>query len=69
VGVTKIELFKGEKPLIGRAKWFFRIKVKSIGDRWEIVAQSEGYSRRLDAKTTAEHLRDNLHEAGEVRDA
>jgi uncharacterized protein YegP (UPF0339 family) len=60
----RIELFS-RKRILKRPLWYFHI----VAANGEIVAQSEGYSRRLDAKTTAEHLRHNLHEAGEVRDA
>ena len=57
-----IELFS-RKRLIGRPKWHFRIVAKN----GQIVAQSEQYSRRLDAVATAESLRDNLGSA-EIRD-
>jgi uncharacterized protein YegP (UPF0339 family) len=59
----KIEVFS-RKPLIGRPKWFFRIRAMN----GQIVAQSEGYSRRLDAVSTAHSIRSGLANA-EIKDA
>jgi uncharacterized protein YegP (UPF0339 family) len=54
----KIELFS-RKRLLARPKWYFRI----VAGNGEIVAQSEGYSRRLDAVSTANSLKEKLGEA------
>jgi uncharacterized protein YegP (UPF0339 family) len=61
----RIRLFSRRPLLFGRPKWHFRI----LASNGEIIAASEEYSRRIDAKATAESLRDNLGNAGEVRDA
>jgi len=53
-----IELFK-RKPLIGRPRWYFRV----VARNGETIAQSEGYSRRMDCMATAELLRDKASEA------
>lgn len=54
----KIETFK--KPrLLRRPEWRFRI----LANNGEIVAQSEGYSRRIDCVETAHKLRANLGSA------
>lgn len=59
----RIEIFSG-RTLFQRKRWFFRV----VADNGQIVAQSEGYSRRIDAVQTAYSLRDNLKNA-EVEDA
>lgn len=53
----KIKLFP-RLTLRGR-KWFFRI----VADNGQTVAQSEGYSRRLDALETIKSLRAKLPKA------
>jgi uncharacterized protein YegP (UPF0339 family) len=58
-----VELFS-RRRLVGLPKWYFRIKARN----GQIVAQSEGYSRRIDAKQTALHLKRDLASA-EIRDA
>lgn len=59
----KIETFKRAR-LIGRPRWYFRVRANN----GEIVAQSEGYSRRIDCVETAHALRANLGSA-EIADA
>jgi uncharacterized protein YegP (UPF0339 family) len=54
----RIELFS-RKRLVGRPRWFFRIRAGN----GEIVAQSEGYSRRIDARGTADALKAGLANA------
>jgi uncharacterized protein YegP (UPF0339 family) len=51
----RIELFS-RKRLIGRPRWYFRV----VAINGQIVAQSEAYSRRLDAKATALSLKRNI---------
>lgn len=58
-----IEIFS-RKRLLQRPLWYFRVRAHN----GQIVAQSEGYSRRIDAKETATNLRANIGNA-EVRDA
>lgn len=53
-----IELFS-RKRLIGRPKWFFRI----VARNGETVAQSEAYSRRIDAMDTAHMLKEQIPSA------
>jgi uncharacterized protein YegP (UPF0339 family) len=59
----KIEIFS-RRNLIGSKRWFFRIRAMN----GEPVAQSEGYSRRVDAVATAHSLKSKLVNA-EVTDA
>jgi uncharacterized protein YegP (UPF0339 family) len=59
----RIETFT-RKRLLGRPLWYFRI----IALNGETVAQSEGYSRRIDCIETAHSLRANLGKA-EICDA
>lgn len=54
----KIELFS-RKRLIGRPLWYFRIRAHN----GQVVAQSEGYARRIDAMDTAHHLKEALGKA------
>lgn len=51
----RIELFKRKLPLM-RPTWYFRIR--SVNG--QIVAQSQGYSRRIDAMDSAHHLKESL---------
>lgn len=50
----KIELFR-RLTLFGW-KWYFRVRASNL----EVVAQSEAYSRKIDAKSTAQTLIDYL---------
>jgi uncharacterized protein YegP (UPF0339 family) len=50
-----IELFS-RKRLVGRPRWFFRV----VARNGQIVAQSEAYSRRIDAMQTAHSLKEEL---------
>ena len=50
----KIELYS-RVTLLGR-KWFFRIRASN----GEIIAQSESYSRKVDAIATAQAIRQNV---------
>lgn len=59
----KIEIFS-RKRLFLRPVWYFRIRHGNS----QILAQSQGYSRRIDAKETATNLRVNLANA-EIHDA
>jgi uncharacterized protein YegP (UPF0339 family) len=59
----RIEVF-AKRNLIGRKLWYFRVRASN----GEPIAQSEGYSRRLDAVSTANSMKSSLHLA-EVRDA
>lgn len=54
----KIVLFS-RKRLLGRPKWYFRI----VARNGETVAQSEGYSRRIDAMDTAHHIKESIGKA------
>lgn len=47
-----IEVF-ARRDLLGRKRWYFRIRASNL----EIVAQSEGYSRHIDAHRTAEAIK------------
>jgi uncharacterized protein YegP (UPF0339 family) len=60
---VKIEIFSS-RSLLGKKRWFFRIRAGN----GEIVAQSEGYSRRFDALGTAHSLKTGLLNA-EICDA
>lgn len=53
----RIEMFS-RLGLRGK-KWYFRVRAAN----GEIIAQSEAYSRRIDARSTAERMRDNLAKA------
>lgn len=59
-----IVLFSRKRLLARHPTWYFRIVAKN----GEPVAQSEGYSRRIDAKETALVLKRDLASA-EIRDA
>lgn len=54
----KIVLFS-RKRLISRPRWYFRV----VARNGETVAQSEGYSRRLDAMDTAHLLKEEIGKA------
>jgi uncharacterized protein YegP (UPF0339 family) len=54
----RIEIFSRKLPLM-RPKWFFRVRAGN----GEIIAQSEAYSRRMDALGTAHALRTGLSRA------
>ena len=51
----KIELFP-RRNLIGQKKWYFRIRAGN----GEVVAQSEAYSRRIDAMGIAQAIRQDV---------
>ncbi len=51
----KIEMFS-RRNLIGRKKWYFRIRAGN----GEVVAQSEAYSRRIDAMGTVQAIRQDV---------
>lgn len=55
----RIERFD-RKNILGKRRWYFRVKVKRNG---EIVAPSEAYNDRRDRDHMADLLRDNLSEA------
>lgn len=52
----RIEFFRGG---VIRKRWYFRIRAGN----GQIVAHSEGYSRKVDCIQTAAHLRGTLIEA------
>lgn len=54
----KIEIFS-RRNLIGKKRWFFRARAMN----GNIIAQSEGYSRRVDAISTAHSLKAGLANA------
>jgi uncharacterized protein YegP (UPF0339 family) len=54
----KIEIYS-RRTLVGGLRHYFRIRAAN----GEIVAQSEGYSRRIDARGTANLLRNGLGSA------
>lgn len=58
-----IETFR-RKRLLGAIRWYFRV----IADNGQIIAQSEGYSRRIDCLETAHSMRASLGTA-EIEDA
>jgi uncharacterized protein YegP (UPF0339 family) len=54
----RIEIFSA-RNLLGRKRWYFRVRAAN-GQK---VAQSEGYSRRFDAVSTAHSLKAGLANA------
>lgn len=54
----RIELFSRRRFVKGPL-WYFRI----VANNGETVAQSEGYSRRIDAMDTAHMLKESLGKA------
>lgn len=60
----KIEIFSRKPLLIGRPTWYFRIRAMN----GQVLAQSQGYSRRLDCVATVHSLRSGLANA-EMHDA
>lgn len=59
----KIEIFS-RRTLFSVKRWYFRVRANN----GQIVAQSEGYSRRVDAVSTAWSLKNSISIA-EVYDA
>jgi uncharacterized protein YegP (UPF0339 family) len=55
------EIFS-RRGLFGK-RWYFRVRADSNG---QIIAQSEGYSRRVDCIQTAYSLRNNVKEVIDV---
>jgi uncharacterized protein YegP (UPF0339 family) len=55
---VKIEIFS-RRSLVGRKRWYFRVRAGN----GEPIAQSEGYSRRVDAVGTAHLLKTGLANA------
>lgn len=53
----RIEMFS-RLGLCGK-RWYFRVRA----DNGEIIAASEGYKRRVDARSTAQRLRDGMASA------
>ncbi len=51
----RIELFS-RRNMLGAKRWYFRLRA----DNGQIVAQSEAYSRRIDAQATAQSIRQNI---------
>ena len=51
----KFEVFH-RRNLLGKKRWYFRIRAEN----GQIVAQSEAYSRRIDAMGTAQSVRQNV---------
>jgi uncharacterized protein YegP (UPF0339 family) len=56
-----IEMFR-QKPWFGRPKWYFRL----VASNGEPIAQSEGYSRRMDCRATAELIASNTFDIVEL---
>jgi uncharacterized protein YegP (UPF0339 family) len=54
----KIEIFS-RRRLVRGPLWYFRV----VARNGEIIAQSEAYSRRIDAMDTAHHLKEALGKA------
>lgn len=54
----KVEIFSA-RNLIGRKRWYFRVRAAN----GNIIAQSEAYSRRVDAVGTAHSLKAGLANA------
>jgi uncharacterized protein YegP (UPF0339 family) len=54
----RVEIFR-RRNLLGKSKWYFRVRAAN----GQTVAQSEGYSRRLDAVATAHSLKAGLANA------
>lgn len=59
----KVEIFS-RRNVVGAKRWFFRVKAAN----GETIAQSEGYSRRIDAVGTVHLLKNGLANA-EIVDA
>ena len=51
----RFELFH-RRNLLGMKRWYFRIR----SSNGQIVAQSEAYSRRVDAMNTVQSIRQNV---------
>lgn len=51
----KFEVFH-RRNLLGKMRWYFRIRAEN----GQIVAQSEAYSRKIDAMSTIQSLRQNV---------
>lgn len=51
----KFEVFH-RRNLLGKKRWYFRIRAEN----GQIVAQSEAYSRKIDAMSTIQSLRQNV---------
>lgn len=51
----KIEVFH-RRNLLGKKRWYFRIRAEN----GQIIAQSEAYSRRIDAMSTVQSIRQNI---------
>lgn len=60
----RIEMFSRRWAYFGGLKWFFRIRAAN----GEVIAQSEAYSRKIDAMSTVRLLRAQLPTA-EIVDA
>jgi uncharacterized protein YegP (UPF0339 family) len=54
----KIEIFS-RRSLIGLPRWYFRVRAGN----GKIIAQSEGYSRHIDARSTAYSLKSGIPNA------
>ena len=51
----KFELFH-RRNMLGKRRWYFRIRAEN----GQIVAQSEAYSRKIDAMSTVQSVRQNV---------
>lgn len=51
----KFEVFH-RRNLLGKKRWYFRIRAEN----GQIVAQSEAYSRKIDAVSTAQSVRQSV---------
>lgn len=51
----KLEVFH-RRNMLGKMRWYFRIRAEN----GQIVAQSEAYSRKIDAMSTAQSIRQNV---------
>jgi uncharacterized protein YegP (UPF0339 family) len=60
---VRIEIF-ARRRLFGSPQWYFRI----VANNGETVAQSEGYSRRIDAMATIRSIK-SCAAAAEIVDA
>lgn len=51
----KIEVFP-RRNILGQKRWYFRLRAEN----GQTVAQSEAYSRRIDAMAAAQSIRQNV---------
>lgn len=59
----RIEIFS-RRSLLGGRKWYFRVRAAN----GEPISQSEGYSRKIDARGTANLMKNGLADAAIVEE-